>query len=390
MGLLSVLFGSASSKNTEARTEEARLRDELMRGTQLHECLKIYRQALPESELEKAAWSKITKLATTFSDWETVARFLAPVDARFSIAVGAMFQLAGTCQQMEVVARLCPTSHAIASQALLKLSEKAVSFDAWLVIFSLAEAGSELSHQAKIEVEKHATTVEHWEKVWKNTSDPVLENIALEMRLAKSTTLSELSCLYTDAPGDSLIEKKIEDKFRATTASFDELLAFYENGDSDKTRWDTLLEIVLSWLLAKAQDYEELLSVYDVVYQYGDGDEVNRVLSELRTRPINRVTWQEIYEGADEASPLESCALRNLMSLTDTVDQLLSLYIEYIKHSTDDDMLSEMLDAIVQRATTSELQIIVRLGDCESSLDALVERAEKKLAPKTPITAAVT
>ncbi|MEN9614050.1 MAG: hypothetical protein RLZZ347_357 [Candidatus Parcubacteria bacterium] len=385
MGLWNWLFGGTPPKKTDPQTEEAHLRDELMRTTSLSDCLTIYRQALPASELETAASSKIAKLAITFVNWETVARFLTPKDTLFLKAVESMFQLAGTCPQMEIVARLCPPEIAVRTKALEKLAEKAKSFDEWLVIFSLALPDSDLSRRAEAEVERQATTLKQWEEIWNNTSDPVLENKALEMRLAKSSTLAELSAVYTDAPEGSPIEAQVEDRFRATTASFDDLLAFYQNGDEDGNRWESLLEIVLSWLLAKAKDQDELLSVYEVCADGDDQDDGKLVLEEMGKRPFTKAIWDEIRKNADNGSSLESYAIRKLVTFAEDVNDLLALYLDCLENDdTDSDVLTELMEAVLSKATRREIQIIALLTDNELSLGDLGVLAQNKLDQQAP------
>lgn len=383
---------SHSPKEKTPQTEESRLRDLLMRTVSVEQCVEIYRQALPDSALEKDARAKITKLAHTFIDWQAVVTGLPNEDVLFASAIESMFRLAGTCPQMETVVRLCPPHISIRESALNVLVEKAKSFDEWLLIFSLALSGSELSKRAEAEVEKHATTISQWEEIWNRTTDPILELKALEKRLEKSATLSELSLVYADAPEGSPIEKQIEERFALVDASFAELLSFYENGDDDQNKHKCFMEIVLRRLLAVAPDHHALISIYGIAHEADQEDEIDAVLEELGRSVLDKETWEKIRKDAGETSPLENYVLRKLIVMCgDSVPELLALYIEYVGQTdTDTDVAEDMITAILDKATPSEQRIIAQLADCDQSLGDLASRAEEKFSPKPPPVMAVT
>jgi hypothetical protein len=349
--------------------------EELGEARTVTDCIHLYQKSASGSTDEASVIEKINRIALTFEDWDNVFDNVATDSSLASRAIERMSNLAQSFDQWgELIGQLSKDASLapVRERCLSEMSKLAGSLSEWRSIYDEASSG-QVKSLAMRNIVAAAKKENAWDDAISDLSDddPLRDMVASE-RAGSLQTLEECESLYDELSADSPYLDRVLEKIATCTEPLADWVTMYDN----RSDVDRLTDTLLAGMIARASTVEDWISVVESTDNVDDDrDKVREILGKISW---SKEQWEAFRSDSPSDGGHEDFASLKLLQYCDDLGDTIELYITCRdEFSLDDETMDKLREAIISKATASELKIL----DLLSGDDDLQSLAHQKLHP---------
>lgn len=324
----------------------------------LSDAIRAYRRNSDEVR-ERELSNEIVGLAHTFDDWLQVAVGVSSSSPLWKIAEKELAKVASSFEQHEKVYEFSSQPD-IQNLALEKMAALAKSLDERLQVYTLAGADSLTGQAIFKQIISEERSYDEWEELFGSAeADSPLEHFAAKKLIEVAETPEALAGLACENQiSDTELEQVILTKLRGVAASFEDWSTIASNYDGD-------IEIVArEKMIDTATTIEEMLEIADEIS--GDDD----FESKLKDKAVRLFVWTDeshryVLDNHDTDNILFNIALEKMLEGVQTTAEHLKIYFEWDFDEDSQIIIFNKLSSII---TPSECSIIALVAEEGSTL----------------------